>query len=361
MEIKNLEKWKKEMLVCIRCAYCLENCPVYNQIGWESAGARARMILSYGLLTKDIECSDSILEKFFQCTTCGQCEVNCPAKVKILEVIKATRKDLVENGHYFPPHKLMEEAVKKSGNVYGEEKKEKEIIQKGAEYTLFVGCVGTYREEESVNRTIKLLKKLEVSFTRFDELCCGGVFPYVGLENYQENVQHNKEEIKKTGTKKLLTICPMCYKTFKNNPEYSDLGFEVVHITQLLNKLNIKVKTDEIVTYHDPCDLGRHSGIYEEPREIIKKFAPHFVEMEKNRENARCCGAGGGVRGTFTKLSIDMAKDRLKEAIDKKADILLTECFSCLHNFKNAKKRKQNIKIYNISEYLSILMDGSEK
>jgi Fe-S oxidoreductase len=361
METKNLKKWKKELLVCIRCAYCLENCPVYKQIGWENAGARARMILSYGILTKDIEYSDSILEKLFQCTTCGQCEVNCPAKVKILEVVKATRKDLVENGHYLLPHQLMQEAVKKSGNVYGEGKKEKEIIQRDATYALFVGCVGTYREEESVARTIKLLKKLGVSFTRFDELCCGGVFSDLGLENDQENIRHNQEEIKKTGAKKLLTLCPMCYRTFKNNPEYSNLGLEVVHITQLLNTLDIKVKTEEIVTYHDPCDLGRHSGIYEEPREIIKKFAPHFVEMEKNRENAHCCGAGGGVRGTFTRLSIDMAKDRLKEALDKKAEVLLTECFSCLHNFKNAKKRKQNIKIYNISEYLSILMDGDEK
>jgi Fe-S oxidoreductase len=361
METKNLKKWKKEMLVCIRCAYCLENCPVYSQIGWESAGARAKMVFSYGLLTKDIKYSDSILEKIFQCTGCGQCEVNCPAKVKILDVVKATRKDLVENGHYFPSHKLMGEAVKKSGNVYGEEKKEIDIIQKGAEYVLFVGCVGTYREEESVDRTIKLLKKLGVSFTRFDEVCCGGVFPCVGQNNCQENIQHNKEEIKKTGAKKLLTTCPMCYKTFKNNPEYSDLGIEVVHIAQLLSKLNLNVKTNKIVTYHDPCDLGRHSGIYEEPREIIKKFAPHFVEMEKNRENAHCCGAGAGVRGAFTRLSVNMAKERLKEAIDKKADILLTECFSCLHNFQNAKKRKQNIKIYNISEYLSILMDGGEK
>ena len=361
MKTKNLKKWKKEMLICVRCGYCFENCPVYNQIGWESASARAKMIFSYGLLTKDIECSDSILEKIFQCTGCGQCEVNCPAKVEILDVMKATKNDLVENGHYFLPHKLMREAVKKNGNVYGEEKKEIDIIQKGAEYVLFVGCVGTYREEESAKRTIKLLKKLGVSFTRFDERCCGGVFSCVGQNNCQENIQHNKEEIKKTGAKKLLTICPMCYKTFKNNPEYSDLGFEVVHITQLLNKLNINVKTDEIVTYHDPCDLGRHSGIYEEPREIIKKFAPHFVEMEKNRENAFCCGAGAGVRGAFTRLSINIAKERLKEAIDKKADIFLTECFSCLHNFKNAKKRKQNIKIYNISEYLMILMDECEK
>ncbi|MEA3485530.1 MAG: (Fe-S)-binding protein, partial [Candidatus Aerophobetes bacterium] len=220
MEVKYLEKWKREMEVCIRCAYCFEDCPLYDQIGWESASARARVILSYGLLNKDIKYTDSILEKLFQCTTCGQCELNCPAKVKILDVLKASRKDLVENGHYYPAHKLMREAVEKNGNVYGEEKKDREKIQKGAEYALFVGCVGTYREEESLRRTLNLLKKLEVSFTRFNEVCCGGVFSYVGLDNHQESVQHNKEEIKKTGAKKLLTTCPMCYRTFKNNPEY---------------------------------------------------------------------------------------------------------------------------------------------
>ena len=361
METKHLEKWKKEMLVCIKCAYCFGDCPIYSQLGWESASARAKMILSYGLLTKGIEYTDSILENFFQCTTCKQCELNCPAKVKILDVIEAARKDLVDNGYCYPTHKLMREVVEKSGNIYGEEKRKKESVQKGAEYALFVGCVGTYREDESIKRTIKLLKKLGVSFTRFDEVCCGGVFPYVGLDNYQKNVQHNKEEIKKTGAKKLLTTCPMCYRTFKNNPEYSDLGVEVVHITQLLNKLNIDVKTDKVVTYHDPCDLGRHLGIYEEPREIIKKFASHFVEMDKNRENAHCCGAGGGVRGAFTRLSINMAKNRLKEALNTKADVLLTECPSCLHNFKNAKKKRQRIQIYNISEYLSILMDRGKK
>ena len=107
------------------------------------------MIFSYGLLTKDIKYSDSILEKIFQCTDCGQCEVNCPAKVKILDVVKATRNDLVKNGHYFLSHKLMREAVKKNGNVYGEEKKEINIIQKGAEYVLFVGCVGPTEKKKA--------------------------------------------------------------------------------------------------------------------------------------------------------------------------------------------------------------------
>jgi len=357
MQTKNLERWRREMLVCIRCAYCFVDCPVYKELGWENASARAKMSLSYGLLTKDIEYTDSILERLFQCTTCGQCEINCPAKVKILDVVKAARKDLVESGYFFSVHKLMKEAVDKSGNVYGEEKREKQPLKKNAQYALFVGCVGTYREEESVKRTIKLLERLGISYTRLDEACCGGVFSYVGLDNSGRNVQHNKEEIKKTGAEKLLTTCPMCYRTFKENPEYSDLGLEVVHITQLLSQLNINVKTDEVVTYHDPCDLGRHSGIYEEPRQIIKKFASNFVEFDKNRENAHCCGAGGGVRGAFTRLSINMAKRRLKEAIDKGASVLLTECPSCLHNFRNARKRKQPIKIYNISEYLSILME----
>jgi len=130
METEHLEKWKREMLVCIRCAYCFGDCPIYDELGWESASARARMILSYGLLRKDIEYTDSILEKLFQCTNCKQCELNCPAKVKILDVIEAARKDLVENGHYYPAHKLMREAVEESGNVYGEEKKEKEPVQK---------------------------------------------------------------------------------------------------------------------------------------------------------------------------------------------------------------------------------------
>lgn len=358
MKTKNLEKWEKEMLVCIRCAYCSVDCPIYDQLGWDNANARARMILSYGLLRDDIDYSDSATENIFQCATCGQCEINCPAKVKVVDVVKAARKDLVANDHLLAPHKMMREVVEKTGNIYGEEKKKKVLAKQGAEYALFLGCVGPYREKESIKRSVDLLKKLGVSFTGIDEMCCGGAFSLVGQENCSKNVQHNKKEIKKSGAKKLLTTCPMCYRTFKENPEYSDLGVEVVHIIQLLSQLKLDdVKTDEVVTYHDPCDLGRHSGLYEEPRKIIKKIAPNFVEMDKNRENAHCCGAGGGVRGAFTRLSINIAKSRLQEAISQGVQVLLTECPSCLHNFKNAKKRKQPVQIYNISEYLSILMD----
>jgi len=361
MKTKALESWEKDILRCIRCAYCFVDCPILKELGWESAGARSKVILSYGLKEGEIECNQLIKERLFQCCLCAQCEINCPAKVKVAGVVRAVRKDLVEAGHYFEAHRMMKEMVKKTGNLYGEERRDFHHPRLGAEYALFVGCVGKYREEESLKRTLELLGEVGTSFTTIEEVCCGGVFGDVGFQASQEDAEHIKEEIKKTKAKKLLTTCPMCYRTFKEDPRFKHLGVQVLHITQLLEKLEFPVKTSRAVTYHDPCDLGRHSDLYEVPRNVIRKFAPNFQEMAKNRENAHCCGAGGGVRGSFTRLSINMAKKRLQEAIDTGAEVLLTECPSCLHNFKNAKKRKQKIEIYNISEYLSLLMNGEVK
>jgi Fe-S oxidoreductase len=114
------------------------------------------------------------------------------------------------------------------------------------------------------------------------------------------------------------------------------------------------------VTYHDPCDLGRHCGIYEEPRNTIGKIAPNFVEMPDNREGALCCGAGGGVRGAFAKNSIAMARRRLAQAEEVGAEIVLTECNSCVHNLANAKLRKQKFKIYNTTQFINQLMEEND-
>ena len=133
-----------------------------------------------------------------------------------------------------------------------------------------------------------------------------------------------------------------------------------MHIIQFLKDFDFGVQTEKRVTYHDPCDLGRHCGIYDEPREIIRKIAPNFVEMPHTRENALCCGAGGGVRGAYPKNSIGMARRRLKEVEEVDADILLTECNSCLHNFSNAKLRKQRFKIYNITQFISKLLEEED-
>ena len=114
------------------------------------------------------------------------------------------------------------------------------------------------------------------------------------------------------------------------------------------------------VTYHDPCDLGRHCGIYEEPRETIRKIAGDFVEMAHHHVDALCCGAGGGVRGAYAKNSIAMARRRLEEVDEVGAEVVLTECNSCVHNLSNAKLRKQKFKIYNTTQFINELMENAK-
>jgi len=185
----------------------------------------------------------------------------------------------------------------------------------------------------------------------------------VGYPINEGLARKNIDLILATGAKTVITGCPYCSRTFKNKPQYAELkekGINVVHITQFLKDYEFGVETDKRVTYHDPCDLGRHCGIYEEPREIILKIAPNFVEMPHNRADALCCGAGGGVRGAYPKNSIAMARRRLEEVEEVGAEVMLTECNSCLHNFSNAKLRKQEFKIYNITQFINELMEEAE-
>jgi Fe-S oxidoreductase len=284
------------------------------------------------------------------------CTLSCPSGVDPQDLIKTMRKDMVGLG-YDNLFKAMGEVVEKSGNIYGEKERHDWGHKRGkASYVLFLGCVGTYREEESVSETIRLLDLLVVDFTTIDEVCCSGVLEDVGYKIKNELAQKNIREIKKTEAKVLITTCPYCYRVFKEHSAYRDLGLEVKHITQFLKDFDFQVKTAKRVTYHDPCDLGRHAGIYEEPREIIRKIAPHFVEPRRTKENAMCCGAGGGFRGAYPKESVRIARNRLSQIIeDTGAEVLLTECPSCLHNFRNARLRKQNIEIYNITEFLAQL------
>jgi len=295
--------------------------------------------------------TDEIFENTFQCTLCKTCTERCPFDLEMYKIIKDARKDLVSLGHYIEGHKIMRDTVLQHGNIYGEERPEIGHKKENPDYALFVGCVGTYREQETAEKIMKLLDKLGIDYSRVDEVCCGGVFPDVGFEASEEHANQNIDVIRKTGAKKLLCTCPKCYRTFKDDPRYSTLDMDVIHVVELLSQFDFDHITDKKVTYHDPCDLGRHSGIYEEPRKILKQIAPNFVEMSRNKELAKCCGAGGGVRGAYGVKSVQIARDRVTEA-DETADILLTECFSCLHNFKNAKKRKQPLQIYSLSEFI---------
>ena len=222
--------------------------------------------------------------------------------------------------------------------------------------------MGSYREDEATLATLHILDHLKVDYTLIDEVCCSGALEDVGFNVNQRLSQKNVDLILATGAKTVITGCPYCSRTFNNKTEYSalkDAGLDIIHVSQFLKDFDLGVKTDQWVTYHDPCDLGRHCDIYDEPREIIRGIAPNFVEMRHNRADALCCGAGGGVRGAFPKNSIAMARRRLEEVEEIGAEVVLTECNSCVHNLKNAKLRAQKFKIYTTTQFLNQLLEAS--
>lgn len=358
-------KYREQILKCSKCGFCQAVCPIYGATLRPALNARGKMLVLKEVMDGEIELDDALIETLFQCTTCASCFENCPSAVNVPEIIKQVRKEMVHIGSCHPAFKGMNAVLKKQTNIYGEDEPEdfERDRNKKAQCVFFIGCVGSYREDEATMATLELLDRLEVDYTLIDEVCCSGVLEDVGYSINKDLARQNIDRILATGAKKIITPCPYCWRTFNDRPEYNEIKeskIEILHITQFLQNFDIDVQTDQRVTYHDPCDLGRHCGIYEEPRAIIRKIAPNFVEMPSNRENALCCGAGGGVRGAFPKNSIAMARRRLKEAEEVGADIVLSDCNSCIHNLSNAKLRKQPFKIYTTAEFIHTLMEKQD-
>lgn len=355
-------KYREQILQCSRCGFCQAVCPVYGSTLRPALNARGKMLLLKEVMDGRIDLSDELVETLFQCTTCASCAENCPSGVKVPEIIKQVRKDMVNIGSCHPAFKGMNEVLKEHTNIYAEDDVEDFGREKNrkASYVYFVGCVGLYREDEATEAALDLLDRLQVDYTLIDEVCCSGVLEDVGYQINEELAQTNIDRILATGATTVITGCPYCSRTFNNKTQYEDLrqnGVSVIHLSQFLTAFDFNVTTDKKVTYHDPCDLGRHCGIYEEPRETIRKIATDFVEMTHHHSDSLCCGAGGGVRGAFAKNSIAMARRRLKEAEEVGAEVVLTECNSCVHNLANAKLRKQKFKIYTTTEFINQLME----
>jgi Fe-S oxidoreductase len=356
-------KYREQILQCSRCGFCQAVCPVFGATLRPALNARGKMLLLKEVMDGKIQLDDQLIESLFQCTTCASCFESCPSGVNVPDIIKQVRRDMVNIGTCHPAFEGMNEVLKKHTNIYAEDEPENFGREKNrkAEIVYFVGCVGLYREDESTEAALNLLDRLHVVYTLIDEVCCSGVLEDVGFEINEDLARKNIELILATGAKTVITGCPYCSRTFNNKPQYAELrekGVNVLHISQFLKDFDMGVKTDKRVTYHDPCDLGRHCGIYEEPREIIRKIAPNFVEMAHHHADSLCCGAGGGVRGAYAKNSLAMARRRLQEAEEIGAEVVLTECNSCVHNLSNAKLRRQKFKVHNITRFINELMEN---
>ncbi|QKG81249.1 (Fe-S)-binding protein [Tenuifilum thalassicum] len=238
------------------------------------------------------------------------------------------------------------------------------------EYLFWVGCAGAYddRYKKVAAAFAKILIHLNVSFAVLgkEETCTGDPARRAGNEMlFQMQALQNIELFKAYEIKKVITICPHCYNTFKN--EYPDLGadFEVISYIDILNQYidegKIKLDTNKFkgtkITYHDPCYLGRANGIYEQPRKLLKKLGGELVEMERNRSFALCCGAGGAqMFKEAEKGNKEVFLERMEDVLKVEPEVIATACPFCMTmmtdgiKYKNQEEKMRN---YDIAELIA--------
>lgn len=307
------------------------------------------------------EPSDGLLKAVYACTVCGACYEKCKQITSVElgapDLFEAMRHELASKGWILDTHKNIAEKIKETRNAYGE-KYEYKARSSDGDILYYIGCTARYRVPEIADAMLEIFDKLGIKYQVMDEeWCCGSVLFRTGqVEAAKELVAHNVEEIKKSRAKTVVFTCPGCMKTFEKN--YPDMGVELVHSTQFLLRLgdiNVK-KLDMEAAYHDPCHLGRDLGIYEEPRLVLKEVVS-VKEMKREREQAWCCGSGGGVKSAFDDFALWSATERLKEAKEAGAEVLVSACPFCKRNLKEAAE-KERMEVYDVVELVNRCLEG---
>jgi glycolate oxidase len=372
------EKIDNEILACIQCGFCRAGCPTYAQSGLETMNARGRVLLAFDLMSGRLEPSEEIAQRFYQCTTCLNCKYTCPSQVEVSEIIQAARTRLAEKGFLPPVFQSSGKSITQYGNPFGEPREKRtdvfpggfEAGRKGAEVLLFGGCVASYQDINMIPNLMAILDKAGISYTALgqQEDCCGYLSYLVGDEGaFRTCVLSNTQKFADLGVKEIVTSCPGCFRTLsKLYPAYGGSSdIKVHHAVTYLNglmeqgRIPLKEKEKVVVAYHDPCDLGRHMQVFEEPRNMLKQIpGVQLNEFKMNRLLAKCCGSGGGVKGYDNPLSQDIAYNRVLQAVEVGAEIIVSACPSCKSNLTQGaarlrKEKKGKIKVKDITELIA--------
>jgi Fe-S oxidoreductase len=372
----------------VRCAQCgdcmvssaifLPSCPPGVRFKFNSYYAAGRITIGRGLqegvLTLE---DDDVLERLYTCTACRACDENCGNLIKghIVDVIVGLRQMVVSAGYTLPAHQIMVDSLKKNDNVLDKPKEErgewaqgsdlKNLAEHGTDVAFRAGCLLSLDAEmrETALAAIKLLRTagVDVGIEGKDEVCCGGRAYEIGqVSEFTKYAEHNIEAYNNAGVSTVVVACADGLSHLKLlYPKLNiKMNFEVLHLVEYLDllskedRIKFTVEVPMKVTYHDPCHLGRYAGIYDAPRDILRRIPGiELVEMERSREQSWCCGAGGGVKQAYPEFSLWAANERIMEAKGTGATALVTSCLWCEKNFKEAiKEYGENIEIYDIAE-----------
>jgi Fe-S oxidoreductase len=355
---------------CFQCGLCDTVCP-WNRVRTFSMRKLVRQA-AFGLT--DIESEDIWL-----CTTCGRCPQHCPRDVQQIESGVALRRIATEYG-VFPksvtPVRTIRGSLVGEGNTLSEERAKRgdwakghsvKTFTEGMEILYFPGCYPSYdpRLKKVAVATADILNAAGVEFGILGpkENCCGESIRKTGDEEvFKRLARENIKTFIDNGVKKILVSSPHCYHTFKNEyPEFM-VDFEVVHMSQylfeLVNEGRIKLKGEyaKKITYHDPCYLGRHNGIYDEPREVLKKVPGlEMNEMADCGKDSLCCGGGGGRVWMETQKGERFSDLRIEQAMDVEAEVLVTACPYCITMLEDSRitmEADEKIEIKDITEII---------
>ncbi len=354
----------KEALTCSRCGYCNAVCPTFEEIGWESASPRGKLYYSKRLSSGRMAAASTYAERMFQCTLCGHCKEVCQSRIDTLSVWKTLRGRLGKKGLWPSQVKDLNESIGEYRNVYRIPNSERNIwafevedliatkMAKEAKFAYFVGCTSSFvgRISRIPIAMVRVLEEAAVDYTVLgpEEWCCGSpIFLMGGVEEAEGLVRHNVEWLRMLGVEAMVTTCAGCYKAFKHDYPLilgEDLGFEVLHSTELLEKF---VDQDKIrfrnslegysVTYHDPCELGRHCRVFEPPRKVLESVhGLSLNELPKSKENSRCCGGGGLIKASYPKIAARIGLKKVAEAVQTGAQAIVSGCPACKLNILEA-------------------------
>ncbi|HON84699.1 MAG TPA: (Fe-S)-binding protein [Syntrophorhabdaceae bacterium] len=399
--------WKDllDFMACTECGRCLASCPanisgkalnpkqlIYHlkknlmENGFHIINTRP--FDTIGRPPEDIELpvpligsgNSSILEEtVWECTTCGACVESCPVFIEHFPKLLNIRRHLIMEEVRFPEELIsFFENIEARSNPWGLAPTERGkwaqnlnipafSAKEGHEYLIYAGCMGAFdtRTKKILSSLVSILKKVGIQYGILgsEEMCCGDAIRRLGNEYVFDSVAiKNVNLFKKMGVKNIITICPHCFNTLKNDYRAYGAEYNVFHHTEILNKLyrqyifkTDNVFKDERIVFHDSCYLARYNNIYEEPRRIIEMITGRPpLEMEKNRKDSFCCGAGGGRMWLEDDANTRINRERTKQALKEGPTIIATSCPFCITMFEDGLKEiegSEDIRVMDVCEF----------
>ncbi len=374
-------EWE-DLFSCMQCGTCSSSCPTAYAMDHTP-----RQLWQMMRLGMEEEVLNS--QTFWLCTACKSCQVRCPRGISLTDAMIALKEYATRQGINVPTGmQMLGETVTTKYNISGDENANRQIWSDNLPHTplgvrprrrraavvYFIGCVSAFypRVYSIPQSLVQVLDRAETDFTTMggDERCCGYPLYVAGMgDRLTELARHNVRQVRRVQAQRVIFTCPSCYYAWTHlYPKVADVsGIQLQHATEFLAELlagdGLPLgPVEEVVTYHDPCDLGRKSGVYEAPREVLARIPGlELREIVANRENALCCGGGGDVEVSDPTVSTGVAGRRLAQVQATGARYVASACQQCKRTLQEgARRHRVRVRAVDVAELVWRSVEAAE-